>query len=70
MITPVPEYKLLPCPFCGSRAEYERIGTSRVSCIITCTDCGCSLETGETFDSGHHWNKRVPDTTYQRALPK
>lgn len=52
--------KLLPCPFCGGEAEFERIGTARFSTIVTCQDCGCTLETGETFNHGKTWNTRVP----------
>jgi hypothetical protein len=51
--------ELKPCPFCGSEAEFDRKGTSKVSCIIRCTDCGCTLETGETWASGQSWNTRT-----------
>ena len=54
----VPEDQLAPCPFCAGHAEYERLGTRRVSCIIFCVDCGCRLETGETFNCGTAWNTR------------
>lgn len=55
------EDKLLPCPFCGGEPEIERMGTSRVSMIITCTECGASLETGETWlDKNCSWNTRAP----------
>lgn len=50
--------KLTPCPFCGGEAEVERRGTGRYSTICRCTECGCSLETGETFDHGRTWNSR------------
>lgn len=49
---------LKPCPFCGGEAEIERYGTPRQSTIYTCTDCGCSLETGEEWDHGRWWNAR------------
>ena len=51
--------KLLPCPFCGGEAEIEREGTGRQSCIVNCTQCGCSLSSGETFNSGSTWNQRA-----------
>ena len=51
---------LLPCPFCGGEAEVERSGTNRRSHIIACTDCGCRLETGETWNAGSAWNTRQP----------
>lgn len=49
--------QLLPCPFCGGKAEVERWGTQRQSHITRCTNCGCSLETGETWGFTT-WNKR------------
>lgn len=54
----VPEDQLAPCPFCGGKPHYERLGTSRVSCIIQCDDCCCTLETGEVWDCGKKWNTR------------
>ena len=55
--------KLLPCPFCGGEAEFERMGTPRQSCIVACTDCGGRLETSEAGAAcGSQWNDRhVPD---------
>jgi Lar family restriction alleviation protein len=50
---------LLPCPFCGREAEIERIGDARRSTIYACTNCGCSLETGEEWDHGNDWNRRA-----------
>lgn len=52
------EPKLLPCPFCGSEAEIERRGSARQSTIYRCTNCSCSLETGEVFNIGDRWNMR------------
>lgn len=49
---------LKPCPFCGGEAEFERRGTGRQSCIVACTECGCRLETSETWSSGQAWNQR------------
>jgi Lar family restriction alleviation protein len=49
---------LLPCPFCGGEAEITRYGTQKVSTVYDCTNCGCSLETGETTDFGKQWNTR------------
>lgn len=50
---------LLPCPLCEGEAEFERMGTGRVSCIIACTDCGLKLETGESGAMcGRSWNSR------------
>jgi hypothetical protein len=49
---------LLPCPFCGGKAEIERNGSAKQSCIIACEDCGCRLETGEIWSMGQRWNTR------------
>ena len=52
--------ELSSCPFCGGYAEFERMGDPLQSCIVACTDCGCTLETNETWlNSGKQWNKRV-----------
>ena len=55
--------KLKPCPFCGNEEPYiERYGSSRQSTQYVCGNCGCTLETGEEWDHGSDWNKRVnPD---------
>ncbi|MDP8251200.1 Lar family restriction alleviation protein [Pseudochrobactrum saccharolyticum] len=54
--------ELKPCPFCGGDAEIERYGCTRFSTAYHCQDCGCSLETSETFNHGREWNTRpVPD---------
>ena len=54
--------KLKPCPFCGGEPEYERHGTNRQSCIISCLDCGARIETGETGGlEGSMWNTRTAD---------
>jgi len=54
---------LLPCPFCGGEAEFERMGTPRQSCIVACTDCGGRLESSEEgAGCGSEWNDRhAPD---------
>ena len=52
--------KLLPCPFCGGEAEFERLGTSRCSSIVVCQNCGCRVEANEVGDfNGDHWNRRL-----------
>lgn len=52
--------ELLPCPFCGGEAEIERIGNSRQSSIINCTDCSCTLESNENPEAtGTDWNTRA-----------
>ena len=53
------DLNLLPCPFCGGEAEYERIGTLRYSTIVVCTDCGARHESGDAGEiAGVSWNNR------------
>lgn len=62
------EKDLLPCPFCGGKATYARIGTGTYSCIIECSNCGCMLETTETWASGQSWNTRHQEDILREAL--
>ena len=48
---------LLPCPFCGGEAKVQRLGTSRASYIVGCTECHCTLESNEN-GAGYFWNLR------------
>jgi len=51
---------LLPCPFCGGEAEFERMGTPRQSCIVVCGNCGARHESGdEGARNGTQWNRRA-----------
>ena len=51
------------CPFCGGEAFIKRMGTNRVSMQIECDNCGCELETGETWIDEHSdWNTRAQPT--------
>lgn len=50
--------ELKPCPFCGGEALISRYGTRRFSTVVECTECGCTLENGETFRHGEAWNTR------------
>lgn len=59
---------LKPCPFCGGKAEFERTGTPRHSCIVRCTNCGCHHESsGENEHSGSAWNDRAIVTEVERT---
>lgn len=61
--------KLEPCPFCGGSAEILQFGNSKQSTIYACTECGCVLETSETFDHGRIWNtrkERVCDSSFKK----
>lgn len=50
--------ELLPCPFCGGKANIERYGDRGQSTIYVCDNCGCTLETGEQWGHGTGWNTR------------
>ena len=54
--------KLKLCPFCGGYPEIIRTGTSRRSMIISCEDCGCTVESGDivglTEPKDWSWNTR------------
>jgi len=55
----MPTDQLMSCPFCDGCAEIERRGTARVGCMVICTDCGASHESGDTCNSGQSWNTRA-----------
>lgn len=60
--------KLKPCPYCGGEAEFERVGTARVSTIVSCTECGATLESGEVGEiAGASWNIREADNQLAKA---
>lgn len=59
---------LKPCPFCDGEAEIERYGDRRQSTIYHCTECGCLLETGETFDHGSRWNERRGNKDIEKII--
>lgn len=68
---PLPEDKdLLPCPFCGGEARFERKGSARHSTIVGYANCGARLETGEVWNRGNAWNTRVTLTISEAAEPK
>jgi Lar family restriction alleviation protein len=54
-----PEIGLLPCPFCGGEPEFVRHGSPCQSSIVACQDCGARVETGETWNEGQLWNRRL-----------
>lgn len=60
--------ELLPCPFCGGEPEIERMGTSRSSMIISCTDCGCRVESGDVTLSDPKWNMRDDSDLLHRNI--
>ena len=59
---------LKPCPFCGGAAEFERLGTGRVSCIVVCSDCGARHESSDSgAASGASWNRRHAEPPVPRG---
>jgi ribosomal protein L37AE/L43A len=61
--------ELKPCPACGGAAKFERIGTSRQSNIVACTECGLSFEDGATFNHAEGWNS-LPRRADDQALKR
>ena len=61
--------ELKPCPFCGGKAYFERMGTRRQSCIVECGSCGVRHESGDEGGmSGQSWNDRhEPESAAPRA---
>ncbi len=61
--------ELLPCPFCGGKAEVERYGSQRQSMIVSCEDCGSRMESGDahglTLPENYAWNRRAIATAPQ-----
>lgn len=49
------------CPLCGSTdVIFEREGNYKQSCIVSCQECGLTLESNEEGDRcGTQWNRRV-----------
>jgi predicted RNA-binding Zn-ribbon protein involved in translation (DUF1610 family) len=58
---------LIPCPFCGGDASFERLGNRRQSTIVSCNQCGCLLESNEEWNFGTAWNTRAAMQTPAEA---
>lgn len=64
---------LKPCPFCGGKAEFERTGTGRQSCVVACGNCGARHESSDEYGrSGDSWNERAasPQPAAQPEQPE
>lgn len=46
--------RLESCPFCGGEAQFTRNSPNLISCV----DCGVTLETKATFRCNKAWNTR------------
>ncbi|MCL2223489.1 MAG: Lar family restriction alleviation protein [Defluviitaleaceae bacterium] len=62
------EFILLPCPFCGSEAEFVRFGSKIPYDVIRCTGCYCQTDAiiGGLKSGVESWNNRV---TYGSPAP-
>ncbi|MEH6434343.1 Lar family restriction alleviation protein [Massilia sp. DD77] len=55
------ERELLPCPFCGGKAEYEEDWDANYSNRIACTACPATVQVVRGDFS--RWNRRAPSAT-------
>ena len=54
------EEELLPCPFCGGRAKFNRtLVEGRTDGWVQCTYCGAQFVTKERDEAISTWNRRV-----------
>jgi Lar family restriction alleviation protein len=60
--TAVVEWKLKPCPFCGSQAELHRLGgPGSTYAWVECSHCHADMPFCLTFEqAAEMWNRRVP----------
>ena len=57
--------ELLPCPFCGGKAELYGINNSNPF-IVYCTNCGVEMGNEKdflTYQAIEAWNTRIPNTS-------
>jgi hypothetical protein len=64
---------LLPSPLCRGGAEIERKGSHRASMIVTCTNCGCRVESGDVYGltapERMAWNRRSKISQHNETCP-
>lgn len=58
--------ELKKCPFCDGEAEIKQYGDRTKSTIVGCTNCGCTLESGEESNHGSDWNTRTLEAENKR----
>lgn len=53
--------ELKPCPFCGSKAELNRLGgPNSTHAYVECSKCDASMPFRTTFEAAAEaWNRRV-----------
>jgi Lar family restriction alleviation protein len=49
---------LKDCPFCGGKPIIDRMGSARASMVISCEDCGATVECGSNNLKFSDWNSR------------
>ena len=55
------EAELLPCPFCGGKAEAKKPDMSYEFTLIKCQECDAQTDEGVDFDdAAEAWNRRAP----------
>jgi Lar family restriction alleviation protein len=53
---------LLPCPFCGHRAETQEYGMRTEAWAVWCVECKAQMESISTeAEAIAAWNRRAPD---------
>lgn len=57
---------LRECAHCGGEAENIRLGSTRQSRIDQCTNCGCSIESNDNFNTAFAWNTRIHETDTEK----
>lgn len=56
--------ELLPCPFCGGKAEAKKPDMSYEFTLIKCQECDAQTDEGVDFeDAAEAWNRRAPSAS-------
>lgn len=57
------KYNLLPCPFCGGKADLMIFNADFGTVTVYCTNEDCDITMGKAFftdeEAVAHWNRRV-----------
>lgn len=61
-ITKNREYDILPCPFCGNKAELKKSYWIGVEYSVECTKCNCRTNSSNNYNEViKSWNTRYYD---------